>query len=148
MPTVHVFDHFRLLLEAGNVCGALDIAGPTCRETAAAPALRRLGAQRSRHGESRAAVHSNGETVGGKVDWNRTIREKLLAGGLSEMWPHIQQRQSWQWIIVALSLIPFVGFALWVIADHNVNTIWARIGGIIWFSLCAFLVANGIPRNR
>jgi hypothetical protein len=68
--------------------------------------------------------------------------------GFSEMWAHIQQRQSRQWIIIALTLIPFVGFALWVAADHNINTVLAYVGSIIWVSACAFFVANDMPRNR
>ena len=50
------------------------------------------------------------------------------------MWAHMQRQKSWQWIIIALSFIPFVGFALWVTADHNISTIWARVGSIIWVS--------------
>jgi len=64
------------------------------------------------------------------------------------MWAHMQQQRSRQWVVIALSLIPFVGFALWVTADHNISTIWARIGSIIWVSACAFLIANDMPRNR
>jgi len=68
--------------------------------------------------------------------------------GFSEMWAHMQQQRSWRWTIIVLSFIPFAGFALWVTVDHNINTIGARIGSIVWVSTCAFLVANGMPRKR
>jgi hypothetical protein len=50
--------------------------------------------------------------------------------------------------IIALGFIAFLGFVLWVTTDHNVSTIWARIGIIIGVLTGVFLVAIGMARNR
>jgi hypothetical protein len=50
--------------------------------------------------------------------------------------------------IIALSFIAFLGFVLWVSTDHNVSTIWARVGIIIGVLTGVFLVATGMARNR
>jgi hypothetical protein len=89
--------------------------------------------------ENGSRARSNGTGPLGRNSWYERH---------SEMWAHMQQQQGWRWIIIALSFIPFVAFALWVTADHNISTIWASVGTIAWLSTCAFLVVNAMPRNR
>jgi hypothetical protein len=60
----------------------------------------------------------------------------------------MQQQQSWQLIIIALGFIAFLAFVLWVTADPNVSTIWARVGIAIGVLTGVFLVATGMARNR
>jgi hypothetical protein len=91
---------------------------------------------------------STTKTAGDKVDRNQVTQEKQPdKRGSSEMRAYMQQ-QSWQSIIIVLGFIAFVGFALWITADHDYSAIWARPFIITGALIGMFLLGTGIASNQ